>query len=233
MSDPLDALYSTIPSPTLDRSSPYITLSYAQSLDGSIAIQSDRQLLLSSPESMEMTHHLRGAHDGILVGINTILADNPRLTTRQGNGKHARPIILDTHLRTPARSNIFHHPKSPLLICGEEPHGKSLKLLEDAGAEILVSDTRNDGRIDLKHLMTRLHILGFFSLMVEGGASVISSMLEDQLVDACVITITPKFIGGVHAVSNPLDPAPWLVSPGWVKLGRDLVVWGEINWSTG
>ena len=231
MSDPLEALFSTIPTSRPEHPLPYVTLSYAQSLDGSIAAESVQQLLLSSPESTKMTHRLRAAHDGILVGVNTILADDPQLTTRHGAGEHPRPIVLDTHLRTTLKSNILRHPKSPLLVCRHDPPETQAKLLSDAGAELLPASVQMDGRIDLRQLLTTLKTRGIMSIMVEGGAAVISSMLRERLVDACVITIAPLLVGGVQAVKSPLIPPLHLRQPAWINLGMDMVVWGDIEWS--
>ena len=229
-SEALAALYTAIPSPSSDSDKPYTTLSYAQSLDGSIALRSDQPLLLSSPQAMEMTHMLRGNHEGIMVGVNTILADNPQLTTRYGGGEHPRPIILDTSLRTPPDACIFNHPKPPLLVCAEDHPEKSRRLLEDAGGEIFVSSADQDRRIDLQPTFEGLKIMGINSLMVEGGASVISSLLEAKVLDACVITIAPIIIGGLHPFSHPILPPAWIPEPNWEILGSDIILWGEVRW---
>jgi GTP cyclohydrolase II len=230
MSDPLTSLFAAIPSPSIESASPYTTLSFAQSLDGSIAVRADQALQLSGPEAMEMTHRLRGAHDAIMVGVNTILADNPQLTTRYGGGEHARPLILDSTLRTPPDARIFEHPKNPIFVCGDNPPHTARKLLEEAGGEILNAQQNNAGQIDLRPMMADLKARGIKSLMVEGGASVISSMLDAKVVDACVITIAPFFVGGVKAVLNPINPPARIETPHWEKLGRDMILWGQISW---
>jgi GTP cyclohydrolase II len=229
MSDPLASLYATIPSPSFESLMPSITLSYAQSLDGSIALRADHALLISGPESMEMTHRLRGAHDGIMVGVNTILADNPHLTTRYNGSAHARPIVLDTALRTPPGSRILEHPKPPLFVCGENPPETARRLLEEAGGEILIAKVNHAGMIDLRPILEDLKTHGFMSLMIEGGASLISSMLDARVVDACVITIAPFYVGGVHALIHPLLPQANIETPHWIQLGRDMILWGRLS----
>src|SRR5690606_10285843 len=85
---------------------PFVTLSYAQSLDGSIAIRSGEPLVLSGPESLCFTHHLRSIHDGILVGIGTVLSDDPQLTVRHCEGESPQPIVLDSQLRIPSTARL-------------------------------------------------------------------------------------------------------------------------------
>jgi 3,4-dihydroxy 2-butanone 4-phosphate synthase/GTP cyclohydrolase II len=229
MADPLDVLFTTIPGISFDRMDPFITLSYAQSIDGSIAAQPDEQLMLSGADSMKMTHRLRAGHDALLVGVNTIIADNPQLTTRYNAGLHARPVVLDTNLRTPIGSNVLKHPKHPLLVCGENPPEHRAAVLHECDAEILPAVTQPDGRIDLGSLMSQLWSTGIKSVMVEGGASVISSILEEKLVDAFVLTIAPTFVGGYRAVDRQLIPPLEILEPHWFPLGRDLILWGELD----
>lgn len=97
---------------------PFVTLSYAQSLDGSIALGDGRPLALSSPPSLFRTHALRARHDGLLVGVGTILTDDPRLTVRHAAGPNPRPVILDTQLRTPLPARVFANPSRPWFEIG-------------------------------------------------------------------------------------------------------------------
>jgi len=91
---------------------PFITLCYAQSLDGSIALSDGRPLTLSSPPSLFRTHALRARHEGLLVGLGTILADDPQLTVRHAAGPNPQPVVLDTDLRTPRAARLFGRPGS-------------------------------------------------------------------------------------------------------------------------
>ena len=91
---------------------PFVTLSYAQSLDGSIATAAGQPLRISSPQSMIMTHALRAAHDAILVGINTVLADDPSLTVRLDEGNNPQPIVLDSQLRMPQMLACWRNPEA-------------------------------------------------------------------------------------------------------------------------
>ena len=94
---------------------PFVTLTYAQSLDGSIAADPGQPLSLSGPQSLLLTHYLRAAHDAILVGIGTVLADNPLLNVRLVEGKNPQPVIVDSQLRFPLDANLLRrHPPGPM-----------------------------------------------------------------------------------------------------------------------
>src|SRR5687768_4642967 len=99
---------------------PVVTLSYAQTLDGSLALPG-RQLIISSPESMKMTHELRAAHDGLLVGIGTVLIDDPRLTVRLADGRNPQPVVLDSRLRMPLTANLLKHPDRRPWLAATDP----------------------------------------------------------------------------------------------------------------
>ncbi len=99
---------------------PLVSLCYAQSLDGSLAARGGKTLRLSGPESMALTHRLRAAHDAILVGIGTILADNPSLTVRYAAGKNPQPVILDSSLRFPLNANLLYQ-ESHSALAGFNP----------------------------------------------------------------------------------------------------------------
>ena len=103
---------------------PLVTLSYAQSLDGCIAARAGERLALSGPESMQLTHQFRAAHNAILVGIGTVLADNPRLTVRLVQGQDPQPVVLDSHLRIPLEASLLHNSRRPWIACLEDarPH---------------------------------------------------------------------------------------------------------------
>ena len=103
---------------------PFVTLSYAQSLDGSIAARRGEALGLSGPESLRLTHRLRSMHDAILVGIGTVLSDNPRLTVRLVNGQNPRPIVVDSRLRIPLNCRLFAENKVTPVSKSAEPGKK-------------------------------------------------------------------------------------------------------------
>ncbi len=205
---------------------PSVTLAYAQSLDGSIAARRGQPLALSGDESLQLTHRLRSLHDGILVGIGTVLADNPRLTVRLAEGISPQPVILDSRLRTPLQAALFAHPKPPWIAAQAGVAGARLSALRQAGARVLAFDPGLDGRIPLPTLLDRLAALGVRRLMVEGGAQVITSFLAQGLADWLVLTIAPMIVGGVQAVERHAGRR--LEKAFSQSLGADLVVWGRL-----
>ncbi len=207
---------------------PLVTLTYAQTLDGSITHRrGEAGLAISGPQTKEMTHWLRTRHAAILVGVGTLLADDPKLTVTHAQGSAPRPVILDSRLRTPITARVFNHPQKPLLACLEgEASREKARALETAGAEILpVKGT--DGRIDLGDFLAELNRHGIHTLMVEGGAGVITSFLREGLADIAILTIAPFFAGGVNALTAPLPAMPRLKNVGAQQFGEDVVVWGE------
>jgi GTP cyclohydrolase II len=213
---------------------PFVTLSYAQSVDGSIAARPSRPFALSSEKSFEMTHLLRSRHDALLVGINTVLVDDPRLTVRLCEGENPQPVVLDSRLRFPGDAKLLAHPdKRPLLFTTAAAPADEIARLEvkDASVHILPKDRL--GRVDLVAALQCLADKGVTRLMVEGGATVINSFLQSRLVDYCVITVVPKLIGGLKAMDNlcTSDDVPPLsiVDCRYQPLGGDLIIHGGIG----
>jgi riboflavin-specific deaminase-like protein len=216
---------------------PLVTLSYAQSLDGCVAPRAGEKLALSGPESLQLTHRLRAMHDAILVGIGTLLVDNPRLTVRLAPGQDPQPIVLDSHLRIPLEAGLLQNARRPWLACLEDSDARKAAVLEELGVIILHVSADSAGRVSMPALLERLADLGISSLMVEGGARVISAFLQQNLVDRIVLTIAPVFLGGLRAVGQDVfsaqpgasNPYPRLQEIGAEKLGNDLIIWGSLN----
>lgn len=207
---------------------PLVTLTYAQSLDGSITHRrGEPGLAISGPRTKQMTHWLRAQHDAILVGVGTLLADDPKLTVTHAEGPPPRPLILDSRLQTPPTARVFAHPKRPLIACLEdESESEAARTLQAAGADILPI-RHCDGRMDLPALLAALPGRGIHTLMVEGGAGVITSFLRAGLADRAIVTIAPFFVGGVNALTGWLPSMPRLKHVGMEQFGEDMVVWGE------
>ena len=213
---------------------PFVTLSYAQSLDGSIAARRGAPLALSGEKSLLLTHQLRAAHDAILVGIGTVLADNPSLTVRLVAGRNPQPVILDSRLRFPREASMLKGDPQPWIATLAGCEHERAKILERAGARLLELPADGHGRVALPALLARLGTLGVRRLMVEGGASVITSFLSQRLVDLVVLTIAPVFVGGQNAIEALLstpkggtEDFPRLGLPHAAEVGSDLIVWGR------
>ena len=181
---------------------------------------------------MHITHQLRAAHDAILIGVGTVLADNPRLTARGVTGGDPRPVVLDSQLRTPPDAALMRHPRGPIIATTGQFDKDRCAALEAAGSTIWVLPVNQDGRVSLTALLDRLGESGVNSLMVEGGSQVVSSFLRERLVDRAVITIAPVFAAGYHAVRD-LAITDWQALPRldamqMMPVGDDLIVWGGL-----
>ncbi|KAI0715008.1 bacterial bifunctional deaminase-reductase [Earliella scabrosa] len=193
---------STLPTPASSSTHrPFVTLTFAQSLDAKIAGAGGKQLILSGKESMVMTHWMRTLHDAILVGIGTALNDNPQLNTRHlpplppdcpHSYRLPRPVILDTHLRLSSECKLLQNYQAgrgrrPWVVCVKdaggatdpEPFARRKEALQRAGAHVVEVDAdKGTGLISIRGLLSALHQQGVRSLMVEGGARVIGSFLS-------------------------------------------------------
>lgn len=202
---------------------PLVTLSYAQSLDGSIAARRGEPYALSGQQSLELTHRLRAAHDAILVGIGTVLSDDPQLNVRFAKGNDPQIVILDSTLRLPATAKILANGRRPIVFCVAEADTKASGALRAGG--VRVEQQAASGRVNLVAALKRLGELGIKNVMVEGGGEIIASFLETGLVDRIVITIAPFYLNGYRI---PVA-APWRVNvAGSANYGNDLVLWGDV-----
>lgn len=210
---------------------PLVTLTYAQSIDGSIAARQGQPTPISGPESMMLTHQLRARHDGILVGIETVLSDNPRLNVRLVEGSNPTPIVLDSHLRLTPEARLFDSHPRPIVLTRPDAPAARRRVLEQSGARILDAPPDPNGRPSLPVGLAHLHTLGISRLMVEGGGRVIQSFLAARLADQAIVTIALRFMGGYH-VMNGSQPAVAFESPQQMQLADDLVVWGILQKET-
>jgi 3,4-dihydroxy 2-butanone 4-phosphate synthase/GTP cyclohydrolase II len=213
---------------------PFVTVTFAQSVDGSIAGKHREQLRLSGDASMRLTHHLRACHDAILVGIGTVMADNPRLSVRHVPGTDPQPVVLDTHFRTPEACHLVQRgTRRPWIMGGDASATDKGRTLSGAGAMTTLVPATDDDRVDLPSVLRLLSERGMKSLMVEGGARVITSFVKARLVDQFIITIAPRMVGGLSvferdAFSEP--PLRGFSDMMYRQLGADLVLWATPAW---
>src|SRR4051794_36754849 len=230
------------------RDRPFVTLAYAQSLDGSITTARGERYGLSGPDALRFTHALRARHDAILIGVGTVLADDPELRVRLADGPSPLPVIVDSRVRTPSDARLLSLPGRPVWIAAATPTGLASDedsqqvargaRIQAAGRRIIDCPALPNGWVDLQALLRRLVSDGIQHVMVEGGARIISSFLAARLVDYAVVTIAPQFLGGLPAVDPSARaglPAPLASLTTWVscRLGDDLVLGGEVAWPAG
>jgi len=185
---------------------PFVTLSFAQSLDGGIAAyfrdettgNATSNYPLSGKESLLLTHAIRSVHDGILVGGRTLLIDKPRLTNRlwgrSDKKKQPRPIVLDTHLDYIRQLGDSSRAENLIACCSEEAAGSFESI--PPSIQVLPCECLPDGRLDLHDVLSKLYTrFGIKTLMVEGGAAVLTSFFDQGPVDCLCVTIAPKLLG--------------------------------------
>jgi 3,4-dihydroxy 2-butanone 4-phosphate synthase/GTP cyclohydrolase II len=233
----LSQLLSKTQTDDTDSSLPHVTLAYAQSLDGSIAAYPGLPLTISGPASMEITHHLRARHQVIIVGVGTLLADDPRLNVRLVTGDDPQPVVLDNQLRFPLNARLLEGKKKPWIMTSKQASSHNAKALIQAGARLVYPSS---GRIELIDVLKRLAQDGVGSVMVEGGAQVITAFLTSQLVDLLVVTLSPLMVGGLHAITQVLvdhpsargstSEFPRLDIQGVESFEDDLLIWGTPVW---
>lgn len=182
---------------------PFVTLSYAQSLDGSIAVSAKSACALSGPAALRLTHHLRSRHDAVLVGVNTVISDDPQLTVRLCPGPSPQPVILDSQLRIPDEARVLTGGgRPPIIVTTVAALDSDRAVRLRNRAQVIGVPADPQGCVDIGAALAALAGFGLGSVMVEGGAQIISQFLRTGLVDYCVITIAPRLIGGVRAVDG-------------------------------
>jgi len=219
---------------------PLVTLKFAQTLDGRIATTRGDSRWISSEEFRKRAHRLRASNDAILVGINTVLADNPLLTVRLVRGRNPTRVVLDSRLRMPLDSEIVRtRNEAPVLIAATtQGDREKTSQLRELGIETLVISPDKSGEIDLNHLLGALGERHISSLLVEGGSKVITSFLHQKLADKIVVAIAPKILGrGIDAVGEldivRLSQALPLTFQKISRAGADIVIEARVNYSTG
>ncbi len=176
---------------------PYVILNAAMTLDGKIATKSGDSRI-SGQEDLGRMHELRKEVDAIMVGIGTVLADNPSLTVRHTEGKNPIRVVADSRARTPPDAKILDGSSPTIIATTVKAGGREMDGLRAAGAQLIIA---GDERVDLPELLQQLHSRGIKKLLLEGGAALNWSMLEQGLVDEIQVTVAPRVVGGEGAKS--------------------------------
>lgn len=207
---------------------PFVTVKFAMSLDGKIATRSGESRWITGEEARTHAHRLRHAHDAILVGVNTVIADDPELTVRVSGDSSRQPlrVVVDSQLRIRQSARIVG---LNTLIATTRP-GRM------GAAEVLRLPAAADGRVSLPALLDELGQRGMLSLLVEGGAEVHGSFFAEGLVDKVYAYVAPRLIGGKEAPGplggsgvEHLAGSTHLRELDFVRLGDDLVITGYVD----
>jgi diaminohydroxyphosphoribosylaminopyrimidine deaminase/5-amino-6-(5-phosphoribosylamino)uracil reductase len=182
---------------------PFVTIKFAMSIDGKIASRSGDSKWISSDESRRYVHFLRYISDAVMVGVNTVLIDDPQLTSRcnvWGGATKKQPlrVIVDALGRTPGTAKIFNKPGRVLMALGEQVSPSRKKAYAKLGAEIIELPSKR-GLVDLDKLLTALGQKQITSILVEGGAALLGSLCDRNFADKITVFIAPIIIGGEKA----------------------------------
>ena len=230
------SVMTSAPGPNGHHSRPAVTVHYAQTIDGRIAARNGDAHWVSGESSLRLAHELRASHDAVMVGIGTVLADDPRLTVRLAPGSSPVRVIVDSTLRVPLTSNVFTDRTARTIVATtpSAPQERA-RAINAAGGEVLRAHADPSGAVDLTDLLRRLRGIGIGSLLIEGGRGIITSALDAHLVDRLTVCIAPKVIGeGVSAVGDLhidyLREALTFSRARFVTCGEDLIFYGEPQW---
>lgn len=223
---------------------PEVTAKFAMSLDGKIATHTGHARWITGSEARHEAHRLRDTHDAILVGIGTVLADDPRLTTRLseaeagiGGPSHPLRVVVDSRARTPLTSAMLQPelPGNTLVVTTDQAPFRAARCLQAAGAEVLVLPDC-DGRVDLAVLLRELGRRGINSVLVEGGGALLGSLFSAGMLDRVIAFIAPVIVGGEGAPApiggdgvDTMDEARRLGNVEVRRFGQDLAISGTLS----
>ncbi len=183
---------------------PFVTLKIASTLDGKIATASGESRWITGPRSRALTHRLRAQVDAVMVGLGTIMADDPELTARSSpRGRQPHRIILDERLATPLHARVLRprEGSSTYVATTARAPAARRRRLEALGVKVLVAKSR-DGLVDIADVVRRLGRLEMTSVLIEGGSGVNASALRSGAVRKVMMMMAPKLLGGLDAVGS-------------------------------
>ncbi|HVP19080.1 MAG TPA: RibD family protein [Spirochaetia bacterium] len=206
---------------------PAVTVSWAQSLDGAIAAAEGKRTTLSGPESLTLTHRLRSLHRAILVGIGTVISDDPQLTVRLVQGPSPQPVVLDSFLRFPLGAQLLaRRDRAPWIFHAAGAPSDKAKALELRGA-VLFPLSSDGATLPLAEVLRILGTHSIDSVMVEGGARVLRSFITGRMAQQAVITVSPVRMDGISIFEAGRNSMPAFAESRQEQFGRDSVTWGR------
>jgi diaminohydroxyphosphoribosylaminopyrimidine deaminase/5-amino-6-(5-phosphoribosylamino)uracil reductase len=210
---------------------PFVTVKYAQTLDGRIATANGRSQWISSAAARKFAHQLRAEHDAVLVGAGTVINDNPELTVRLVRGRNPLRVVVASSLLIPEKSKVFQNLScsKTLIATTKTDTGPLFKNIVNSGVDMIRVSSDKQGNLNLKKLLKILAARGVSSVLVEGGAKIITSILKDNLANRLVTIIAPKIIGkGIEAVGDlqirNLESAKQLSVRRVKRIGADILI---------
>lgn len=223
----------------ITRGRSFLSLKLAMSLDGRIASRTGASKWITSAESRAYSHKLRSTHDAVMVGIKTVLADDPRLTVRALEARNPIRVIVDSKLRLSSDFRVVKTSQDvqTCVITTDVADRKQVALLERLGVAVIVVPRTADDRCDMRAALTELAKREVVSVLCEGGSELAGSLLAGRLVDRLHAFIGPVLLGpralaGATdwAGPGPLEEAPRLLDPRWELHGTDAYVTGTVHY---
>ncbi len=218
----------------IQKQTPFVVFKSAASLDGKTATATGESQWISCPDSREMVHQVRSAVMAVMVGVGTMLADDPSLTARKQGKIVAEPyrVIMDAFGRTPTTAKIFTQPTKAktILVCAITISPAKQAEYESLGAKVLKVKATG-GKLDVWQTLVELGKLGLDSILLEGGATLATAFLQARAINKFLLFLAPKIIGGQEALSifagkgvARLQDAPDLRTDSVQKVGEDLLI---------
>lgn len=210
---------------------PFILYKAAMSLDGKTACHTGDSKWISSADSREEVHLLRGCYKGIMAGAGTVISDDPMLTARSEGMEDPVRIIVDGKLSAPLEAKVFNEPGQAIVITTSQSDEKKRKALSALGVDIIMTDGEKEGQVDLEAAMTGLALKGIDGILLEGGSTLAASAFEAGIVDKVRLYMAPMVIGGAGAPgliggigASAVKDAVRLRDISTERSGRDLVI---------
>jgi diaminohydroxyphosphoribosylaminopyrimidine deaminase/5-amino-6-(5-phosphoribosylamino)uracil reductase len=220
---------------------PFVTLKAAITLDGRMAGRNGDSRWITGEKARRYAHRLRAQADAVLVGVGTVLADNPRLTVRDSPGRDPVRVVLDSQLRTPARAHVVvHGSKAPTLIFhgARAPKSRAQKLARP-GVELIAVPSSKKGGLDLRSVLRELGRREVVRLLVEGGPRVHGALLDAGFVDRVALFIAPRLLGDPRALPLAQGQGQTRLADAWSlefietkRLGSDIYITGDLTRSS-
>lgn len=186
----------------ITRKTPFLSLKLAVTLDGRTADEHGNSKWITGPESRCMVHQLRAWNDAVMVGVGTVLADDPMLDVRDVIGNAPRKVVVDSTLKTPLNAKVLTGGKTIVAVTERADTGK-IKEFERLGVEIVVVKSDGNGHVSLPELLKKLGEKEITSVLCEGGSTIASSLIKERLADKVFFGIAPKILGsGKSALEN-------------------------------
>lgn len=221
----------------ITRKMPFVTVKTAQSLDGKIATRTGESKWISSDRSRALAHRMRQDFDAVMVGVNTVLRDNPKLDAWFSKKQPAK-IVIDSRLSVPPDANIFSANSRVIIVTLPSSAGQETQNRKALASKAQILEARGEkgGEINLKDALKKLARLGIINILVEGGGTLNGSLFDDGLVDRVMFFISPRIIGGKEAITSVMgrgvarvEKAVRLKNIRLRRMGEDFLVEGYVK----